>query len=186
MMTSIRKGIFTLTVLLVFLSYQRLYLLILPYYDYINDDLVNDIEDPTTSSETESEGYSCCGEDSISNNNHDYHDDNNKIGVNNKDYCYDIENPETTIITTSSNSSNDDNKPYIEVRTTQDEIFRARHVVLAAPPKLLSKHIQFNPPLAPDKTRAMANSQTWMAGKWGVFFVVVVVAWRPTDPCSFC
>ena len=48
MMTSIRKGIFTLTVLLVFLSYQRLYLLILPYYDYINDDLVNDIEDPTT------------------------------------------------------------------------------------------------------------------------------------------
>ena len=69
---------------------------------------------------------------------------------------------ETCAMKDISNSHED--KPYIEVRTIQDEVFRARHVVFAAPPKILSKHIQFDPPLSPDKTRAMANSQTWMAG----------------------
>ena len=76
-----------------------------------------------------------------------------------------------TPATTSANSDadtcvddNSSNEPYIEVRTTKDEVFRARHVVFAAPPKLLSKHVQFDPPLSPEKTSAMANSQTWMAG----------------------
>lgn len=87
--------------------------------------------------------------------------------------------PGTTIANSDTDTCVDDhssNKPYVEVRTTKNEVFRARHVVFAAPPRLLSKHVQFSPPLSPEKTRAMANSQTWMAGRFclvalGVFLV---------------
>ena len=57
------------------------------------------------------------------------------------------------------------NEPYIEVKTTKDEVFRARHVIFATPPKVLHKQVQFDPPLSPDKRRAMEASQTWMAGR---------------------
>ena len=54
--------------------------------------------------------------------------------------------------------------PFVEIKTANQQVFRARHVVFAAPPRLLSKHIQFDPPLHPEKRRAMENSNTWMAG----------------------
>ena len=56
--------------------------------------------------------------------------------------------------------------PYVELTTANDSVVRARHVVFAAPPKLLSKHIQFDPPLNSQKQRAMEASRTWMAGKY--------------------
>lgn len=40
----------------------------------------------------------------------------------------------------------------------------AKHVVVAVPPKLASKHIRFNPPLSSAKESAMEASHTWMAG----------------------
>jgi monoamine oxidase len=40
----------------------------------------------------------------------------------------------------------------------------ASTVVFAAPPKLLSKHVEFSPGLAAAKQRAMEASRTWMAG----------------------
>jgi len=58
----------------------------------------------------------------------------------------------------------DNSLSYVEVRTTQDEIFKARHVVFAAPPKILFKQVEFVPPLNSDKQRAMERSKTWMAG----------------------
>jgi monoamine oxidase len=54
-------------------------------------------------------------------------------------------------------------EPLIKVET-KDEMLMARRVVIAAPPKLVSKHIEFYPPLSIDKQRAMEASQTWMAG----------------------
>jgi monoamine oxidase len=40
----------------------------------------------------------------------------------------------------------------------------ASRAVFAAPPKILSTHVKFSPSLSPSRTRAMAESQTWMAG----------------------
>ncbi len=44
-----------------------------------------------------------------------------------------------------------------------EEIF-TRNVVFAVPPKLLSLHVTFNPPLSNEKAWAMSTSKTWMAG----------------------
>lgn len=71
---------------------------------------------------------------------------------------------DSPVVSCSLHSSTNGEKPFVEVKTSNDKVFRARHVVFAAPPKLISKHVQFDPPLQPDKRRAMEASQTWMAG----------------------
>ena len=56
------------------------------------------------------------------------------------------------------------NHPVVCVETSLEETFFARRVVFAVPPKLISKHITFHPPLSTAKQSAMNASQTWMAG----------------------
>ena len=52
----------------------------------------------------------------------------------------------------------------ISIELESGEKLEARNVVVAAPPKLVSKHIRFDPPLSHEKEAAMHRSQTWMAG----------------------
>jgi monoamine oxidase len=52
----------------------------------------------------------------------------------------------------------------IVLTSAKGEIVHARHVALTAPPKLLSERVKFSPDLSMSKVRAMANSETWMAG----------------------
>ena len=50
------------------------------------------------------------------------------------------------------------------VELASGRTLHAKHICIACPPKLVNIHIQFNPPLSSAKSRAMALSQTWMAG----------------------
>ena len=52
----------------------------------------------------------------------------------------------------------------IRVETANDEIFLARKVIFAVPPRLISKRVTFDPPLTQSKHDALISSQTWMAG----------------------
>lgn len=52
----------------------------------------------------------------------------------------------------------------VQVETEKNEVFQARRVVVAVPPKLVEKNIKFNPPLEATKADAMKASHTWMAG----------------------
>ena len=52
----------------------------------------------------------------------------------------------------------------ISIELESGEKLEARNVVVAAPPKLVSKYINFDPPLSHEKQTAMDRSQTWMAG----------------------
>jgi monoamine oxidase len=51
----------------------------------------------------------------------------------------------------------------IRIDTPEGQVL-AKRVVLAVPPKLAWKHIEFEPPLSNAKQQAMAGSHTWMAG----------------------
>lgn len=70
----------------------------------------------------------------------------------------------STIDTATTTTSGDTMKTNIVRVQTEGETFFAKRVVIAVPPRLVAKHIQFDPPLSPAKQRAMANSHTWMAG----------------------
>lgn len=61
-------------------------------------------------------------------------------------------------------NNNGDDASMVEVTTTEGTKYFARNVVLALPPKLGLKTIQFDPPLSTTKQAAMKNSFTWMAG----------------------
>mmetsp|Transcript_27017 Transcript_27017/g.44552 ORF Transcript_27017/g.44552 Transcript_27017/m.44552 type:complete len:408 (-) Transcript_27017:202-1425(-) len=87
--------------------------------------------------------------------------------------------------TSSTRSSQDDDD-----RDTADhgdssstsQVYRARQVVIAVPPKLISKHIHFEPPLSTAKQRAMEASHTWMAGVTKVSLVYPTRFWtQPTN-----
>jgi len=52
----------------------------------------------------------------------------------------------------------------ISVKLASGRELYAKKVVFAAPPKILSLYMQFEPPLPSIKAQAMASSQTWMAG----------------------
>jgi len=52
----------------------------------------------------------------------------------------------------------------IEVQVSSGNVFNAKIVVLAAPPRIISQQINFEPPLSNAKSKAMSRSQTWMAG----------------------
>ena len=66
--------------------------------------------------------------------------------------------------------------PLIKVKTATESLL-ARRVVLATPPKLASKYIEFSPPLSEEKKRAMSESQTWMAGVTKVALVYPKKFW---------
>jgi monoamine oxidase len=57
-----------------------------------------------------------------------------------------------------------DGHALVQVETADGALYVARKVVLAVPPKLLSDHVSFDPPLSGPKREAMAASRTWMAG----------------------
>lgn len=63
---------------------------------------------------------------------------------------------------TDSRSVGDD--AIVQVKTSTQETLFARRVVLAVPPKLIARHITFDPPLSDAKQSAMSSSETWMAG----------------------
>ena len=70
-------------------------------------------------------------------------------------------------IQTTNNINNNESlaaNHVVTIKLESGEEIEARRVVLAAPPKLIAKHIEFDPPLSTAKTRAMYQSQTWMAG----------------------
>jgi monoamine oxidase len=65
----------------------------------------------------------------------------------------------------------------VQVKTSNNETFCARAVVFAVPPKLISKHITFDPPLSESKQAAMAASHTWMVGVTKVALVYASRFW---------
>jgi monoamine oxidase len=69
-----------------------------------------------------------------------------------------------------------DSSPAVSATT-----FRAKRVVIAVPPKLVSKHIQFDPPLSNAKQQAMGSSHTWMAGVTKVAVVYPTRFWKNTN-----
>merc|ERR1711907_789095 len=52
----------------------------------------------------------------------------------------------------------------ISVELENGEVIQTLYVVLAAPPRILSERISFHPPLPKEKSVAMRQSETWMAG----------------------
>lgn len=52
----------------------------------------------------------------------------------------------------------------VQVETADGTCYVARHVVFAVPPKVLSDHVAFDPPLSGAKRAAMEASRTWMVG----------------------
>lgn len=65
----------------------------------------------------------------------------------------------------------------VEVGTASNETFLARTVVFAVPPRLISKHVTFDPPLSKSKQAAMDASHTWMAGVTKVALVYANKFW---------
>lgn len=61
-------------------------------------------------------------------------------------------------------STTSDDDSVVRVEMSSQETILARRVVLAVPPKLIAKHISFDPPLSDAKQAALDASQTWMAG----------------------
>lgn len=70
-----------------------------------------------------------------------------------------------------------DEEKIIRLDTSAGSIL-AKRVVLAVPPKLAHKHIQFDPPLSASKQEAMENSHTWMAGVTKVSLVYEKKFWN--------
>lgn len=58
----------------------------------------------------------------------------------------------------------ENNTSIVKIQTATDETLWARRVVFAVPPKILHKHVTFDPPLSKDKQHALEDSHTWMAG----------------------
>ena len=73
-----------------------------------------------------------------------------------------------------SNTNNDDNNDSDNLNT----IYLAKRVVIAVPPRLISKHITFDPPLSPRKQKAMDEHHTWMAGVTKISIVYPTPFWR--------
>lgn len=69
-----------------------------------------------------------------------------------------------TPVTTCTLEETENAEKVVRVETAGNETFLARKVIFAVPPKLISKHITFDPPLLERKQAAMAASRTWMAG----------------------
>jgi monoamine oxidase len=89
---------------------------------------------------------------------------------------------ETKATIHTQNSNNDNNTSRDGETTVENEssttTLRARRVVIAVPPKLISKHIQFDPPLSLAKQQAMETSHTWMAGVTKIALVYPTHFWK--------
>ena len=77
--------------------------------------------------------------------------------------------------------STQNHEKVIRLDTAEGPVF-AKHVVFAVPPKLIAKHIQFEPALSSGKVEAMKASNTWMAGVTKVSLVYDSKFW--TDDIS--
>jgi monoamine oxidase len=87
-------------------------------------------------------------------------------------------NTPVCIISMDTAADGDDDELVIQVQTQQHDTLLAKHVVIAVPPKLVSKHIKFDPPLTEEKQRAMAASQTWMAGVTKISLLYATHFWN--------
>ena len=65
----------------------------------------------------------------------------------------------------------------VQVQTARGDVYHARQVVFAVPPRLLSETVTFDPPLSRAKQEAMAQSRTWMAGVTKVALVYDTRFW---------
>ncbi|KAG7369642.1 amine oxidase [Nitzschia inconspicua] len=63
---------------------------------------------------------------------------------------------------------------------TTTQLWRAKQVVIAVPPRLIFKHIQFDPILSATKRQAMESSHTWMAGVTKIAVVYPTAFWNET------
>jgi monoamine oxidase len=70
---------------------------------------------------------------------------------------------------------------WIRLDTANDKTFLARHVVMAAPPKVISNHVLFDPPLSRDKQSAMNTCPTWMAGVTKIALIYPKAFWIGND-----
>ena len=70
------------------------------------------------------------------------------------------------------------------MQTASGDVYHARQVVLAVPPRLLSETVSFDPPLSQAKQVAMAKSRTWMAGVTKVALVYEQRFWESSRSIS--
>ena len=80
-------------------------------------------------------------------------------------------------VTSCTLETNESGNNVVRVETANQETFLARKVVFAVPPKLLSKHVTFDPPLSHQKQAALQASQTWMAAVTKVALVYPAKFW---------
>jgi len=62
--------------------------------------------------------------------------------------------------------------------STNNSTFTCNHVIMAVPPRMILKKIQFVPPLPMKKSQAMLQTPTWMAGASKIFFEFSEPFWR--------
>ena len=81
--------------------------------------------------------------------------------------------------------STNDGQRLIQLETTNNDkdkdepsLVWARRVVFCVPPKLVEKHVEFDPPVSMAKQRAWAASPTWMAGVTKVALVYAHKFWK--------
>lgn len=60
----------------------------------------------------------------------------------------------------------------VEVRLKNDELYKAKHVIITLPPQLIQADISFDPPLSQEKQSIMQSTHTWMGEsiKYGVTY----------------
>ena len=63
--------------------------------------------------------------------------------------------------------------------------YTAKHVIVAVPPQMILKHINFFPPLPPDTAKAMEDTPTWMATASKVYYEFAEPFWRKEHGSNF-
>ncbi|MDO8769581.1 MAG: FAD-dependent oxidoreductase [Burkholderiaceae bacterium] len=71
-----------------------------------------------------------------------------------------------------------DRGAFIELLPTAGQSVRARQVVLALPPRLVHEQLQFDPPLPPAVSQALAATPTWMAAQAKAVSTFAQPFWR--------
>jgi monoamine oxidase len=97
--------------------------------------------------------------------------------VSNKNLILNTPVTNVTIMEDASNNNKINNK--VRVETLNPNLtFLADKVVFAVPPRLLAKHVTFDPPLSISKQQAMRSNHTWMAGVTKVALVYPQCFWN--------
>lgn len=92
--------------------------------------------------------------------------------------------PPPSILTEHQVSSISDQDEHLVVEATSPagpSQFRARNVILALPPRLLARHIHFDPELPAPIMEALHATPTWMAGDAKFFALYDKPFWRSED-----